>query len=468
MAKQRYAQFFRNTSIATYQDYETAKSAIISAFESNKQSLKDGEFILGRYAFPDTGEAAARKFGVVVGVARRSGDTVNLDFIADENYVNWVVDAMDLAATTVGTLKTSASVSTVTLYNVSQSNGKVSVGTTSDTLDIAMAGQYNASTNKVALESTVSNAVSGITSSEAILEKSADGKTYTFGTLITQTDGKNDVTGSEALVFKTAPTSNNPIITESDLSGVVSAMVYKGTVDSQHSLPNQGVQPGWTYVVAENGTYAGKACEVGDMIIAKDGTPSWNVVSGENQYEFNDVAVSVGGGLTTIGTIDGAALKISVTDNYSMLVGTADADDVQNPTVASGQINVLNRVEEANGVISAVTAYTLSTVASSGNAHDVSVDYERIGIVSTNVEDALAELIGSINNMAGNIVDGGNGITVSTGTIGSSVISTVSVGLAEKSHAIGSTNYNTGADNLLLIGSDGKLTIEDTWDCGTY
>ena len=45
---------------------------------------------------------------------------------------------------------------------------------------------------------------------------------------------------------------------------------------------------------------------------------------------------------------------------------------------------------------------------------------------------------------------------------------TVKTDLATNAHAIGSTAYNTNASNLLLIGSDGKLTIEDTWDCGTY
>ena len=182
MAKQRYTQFFRNASVQYYADYQTAVAAIKSTFKNNKSSLKDGEFILGRYGFPGSGttpsEGKEITHGVVVGVARRSGNDVYLDFLADENYVQFAISnglaGFDLAATTVGTLNTSESSSTLTLYNVSQENGQVSVGTTSNTLDVVMAGQYNASNNRVALESTVTNAIGSITSSEMILGKSAD------------------------------------------------------------------------------------------------------------------------------------------------------------------------------------------------------------------------------------------------------------------------------------------------------
>ena len=257
----------------------------------------------------------------------------------------------------------------------------------------------------------------------------------------------------QSLIFKTAPTSINPIITESDLSGVVGAMVYKGTVDSQHPLPTQDVQPGWTYVVAENGTYAGVACEVGDMIIAKDNTPAWNVVNGENQYEFTDVTVAVGGGLTTIGTIDGAALKIAVTDDYATLVGTADADNVQSPTVATGQINVLSRVEETNGVISAVTAYTLSTVASTGAAGDVSVADTNSVFTGTNVEDVLYELSNAITS-SNLTIDGHKGaITSDTNTMVPVAADNGKIGVKTDNVYIGS---GSSGITLLHVDTDGS------------
>lgn len=46
------------------------------------------------------------------------------------------------------------------------------------------------------------------------------------------------------------------------------AMLFKGVVDTTHPLPSMDYEAGWTYKVGEAGTYAGKVCEVGDMIIA--------------------------------------------------------------------------------------------------------------------------------------------------------------------------------------------------------
>lgn len=54
------------------------------------------------------------------------------------------------------------------------------------------------------------------------------------------------------------------------------AMVFKGVVNANGDLPTTHEQ-GWTYRVATAGTYAGKVCEVGDMIICvTDGTAANN------------------------------------------------------------------------------------------------------------------------------------------------------------------------------------------------
>lgn len=50
------------------------------------------------------------------------------------------------------------------------------------------------------------------------------------------------------------------------------ALIYKGTVSSKVALPTADVMVGHTYKVSEAGTYAGKVCEVGDMIIASSVT----------------------------------------------------------------------------------------------------------------------------------------------------------------------------------------------------
>lgn len=70
------------------------------------------------------------------------------------------------------------------------------------------------------------------------------------------------------------------------------AMVFKGVLDKDsdgqtegifNNLPTQDYQAGFTYRVKTAGTYAGKVCEVGDIIIAvKDGPTSSNSVTNDD------------------------------------------------------------------------------------------------------------------------------------------------------------------------------------------
>lgn len=48
---------------------------------------------------------------------------------------------------------------------------------------------------------------------------------------------------------------------------IAGALVYKGTVSSGSSLLNTALTKGWYYIVDTSGSYAGEACEPGDMII---------------------------------------------------------------------------------------------------------------------------------------------------------------------------------------------------------
>ena len=80
------------------------------------------------------------------------------------------------------------------------------------------------------------------------------------------------------------------------LGDLGSAMVFKGTLGTGGdvtTLPTTGVKTGWTYRVITAGTYGGKTCEVGDLIIAtSDGpTPTWTVAQ-TNITGFDTVTVS--------------------------------------------------------------------------------------------------------------------------------------------------------------------------------
>ena len=89
---------------------------------------------------------------------------------------------------------------------------------------------------------------------------------------------KADLNSPEFEGTPTVPTPINPTSGSHQIANVEyvldvignigEAMHYKGVVDQNSDLPTEGYVGGDTYKVATAGTYAGKVCEVGDMIIA--------------------------------------------------------------------------------------------------------------------------------------------------------------------------------------------------------
>lgn len=94
--------------------------------------------------------------------------------------------------------------------------------------------------------------------------------------------------GNTAVNRATADASGNNIAstyaTKNELgTAVAGALQYKGTVDTESTITSAAYKKGWYYVVSTAGTYVGKACEVGDMLIAKQdktSTPAndWDAV----------------------------------------------------------------------------------------------------------------------------------------------------------------------------------------------
>lgn len=112
------------------------------------------------------------------------------------------------------------------------------------------------------------------------------------------------------------------------IGGVTGALLYKGTIGTAAHVTAGSVdvsalpakhEVGWTYIVADAGTYAGQVCEVGDMIICKTaGTTAsnadWNVINGENQVE-NKAATLSWGQSVTIATVDGTNITVTLPAN---------------------------------------------------------------------------------------------------------------------------------------------------------
>lgn len=82
------------------------------------------------------------------------------------------------------------------------------------------------------------------------------------------------ITGTPTAPTAAAGTNTTQIATTAFVTNAVGtatagALQYKGTVDAETTITNAAYKKGWYYVVSTAGTYVGKVCEVGDMLIAK-------------------------------------------------------------------------------------------------------------------------------------------------------------------------------------------------------
>ena len=82
------------------------------------------------------------------------------------------------------------------------------------------------------------------------------------------------LTGTPTAPTAAAGTNSTQIATTAFVTNAVGtatagALQYKGTATAESDISGQAYKKGWYYVVATAGTYFGKACEVGDMLIAK-------------------------------------------------------------------------------------------------------------------------------------------------------------------------------------------------------
>ena len=99
------------------------------------------------------------------------------------------------------------------------------------------------------------------------------------------------------------------------------AMRFKGTIGVNgdvSSLPTTGVLVGDTYRVITAGTYAGHACEIGDLIIAIDTTPEWTVA----QTNIDGAITSITGTSPITVSGSGASRAVSL-DDSGVTAGTA-------------------------------------------------------------------------------------------------------------------------------------------------
>lgn len=180
------------------------------------------------------------------------------------------------------------------------------------------------------------------------------------------------------------PTSKAVATAINNAFGTMDAMIFKGTIGSTGAtvttLPATH-ECGWTYKVITAGTYAGKACEVGDMIICiADGTVAadadWTVVQsnldgaviGPTSADNNHVVI-----------FDGDSGKLIKNSNYTIATSVPSGAVFTDQKVAQTGIttnaeysillkNATGTTDETNGVNFGKTTDKLVTVNPSTGA----------------------------------------------------------------------------------------------------
>ena len=154
------------------------------------------------------------------------------------------------------------------------------------------------------------NTITPLTSGSTLSAAKLSGAIPSAVTATTQTAGDNS-TKIATTAFVTSAINAS--------FGANDAMLFKGTIGSSGAtvtaLPDTHSQ-GWTYKVATAGTYAGKVCEIGDMIICvTDGTSAnndhWTVVQNNIDGAVTGPASSTDAHVATFNGTTGKVIKDS-------------------------------------------------------------------------------------------------------------------------------------------------------------
>lgn len=123
---------------------------------------------------------------------------------------------------------------------------------------------------------------------------------------------------------------------------VVGGVIYKGTVNGTTSvLPTEGYKQGWEYAVTVAGTYAGKACDAGDFLIANKDYASGATAANDWDIKQGTVAVTnagadlVIGTATQIATVEGVNITVKQVEDMTKIEAEACGDTSEYPDYSS-------------------------------------------------------------------------------------------------------------------------------------
>ena len=198
-------------------------------------------------------------------------------------------------------------------------------------------------------------------------------------------------------------------------TALTSALKYKGTVASNSALPATH-EVGWVYVVSTAGTFAGKACEVGDYIICKTAGTSannahWDVINGENQVENKSASLAAAGSSATIATVDGTNLTVTTPSTWTGVAKTGTVTSITlsatSPIVIDNSAAITTSGSRTfSHATSGVTAGTYKSVTVDAKGH-VTAGTNPTTLAGYGITDAAPAVSGGYLPLSGGVMQDG-------------------------------------------------------------
>lgn len=239
--------------------------------------------------------------------------------------------------------------------------------------------------------------------------------------------------GGSKITATYTPSTNNDLTNKEYVDTSISeaiaasdAMVFKGTIGTSGTvtqLPTSGYRTGWTYRVVTAGTYAGKTCEIGDMLIALNDGPS----SGSSviNADWADVQANINGAVITPANLTTNQLVVGNNGQSEVKTLAAGANG-QFLSVSSGTpswttlslstLGVTATATELNymdGVTSNVQTQLNSKQSTIGTVLEKTLTLNNIGAITSNIGILIgtADTTGSVVQVFNNevVIDGSTG-----------------------------------------------------------
>lgn len=238
------------------------------------------------------------------------------------------------------------------------------------------------------------------------------------------------------------PTSKAVATAINNAFGTMDAMIFKGTIGAAGDSPTVTALPaihdcGWTYKVITAGTYAGKTCEVGDMIICiTDGTVAadadWTVVQSN---------------------LDGAVIGPTSADNNHVVIFDGDSGKlIKNSSytiatsVPSGAVFTDQKVAQTGITTNAEYSILLKNATGAAN--------ETNGVNFGNTTDKAVTVNPSTGTVTAPTFVGTNTSYGFTGNVDGNCTGTSSNVTGTVTVAHGGTGQSTLTNHGVLIGND--------------